>query len=101
MQITRSAAKFGAPPPVPFLSLYMTDDEVLGGVNFASGGAGLLNETGIYFVSYKTDVASLHVLLNIPSTSENCNMTTNLQTFRFSTCRSTTRYRPSSRSRTR
>ncbi|KAJ1258887.1 hypothetical protein BS78_10G110400 [Paspalum vaginatum] len=46
------AAKFGAPPPVPFLSLYMTDDEVLGGVNFASGGAGLLNETGIYFVQY-------------------------------------------------
>lgn len=30
----------------------MTDDEVLGGVNFASGGAGLLNETGIYFVSH-------------------------------------------------
>jgi hypothetical protein len=29
----------------------MTDDEVLGGVNFASGGAGLLNETGIYFVT--------------------------------------------------
>ncbi|XP_020399669.1 GDSL esterase/lipase At5g37690 [Zea mays] len=46
------AAKFGSPPPVPFLSLYMTDDEVLGGVNFASGGAGLLNETGIYFVQY-------------------------------------------------
>lgn len=46
-----AAAKFGSPPPVPFLSLYMTDDEVLGGVNFASGGAGLLNETGIYFVS--------------------------------------------------
>ncbi|KAG8094274.1 hypothetical protein GUJ93_ZPchr0012g21616 [Zizania palustris] len=46
------ADKFGVPPPPPFLSLYMTDDEVLGGVNFASGGAGLLNETGIYFVQY-------------------------------------------------
>jgi hypothetical protein len=46
-----TAAKFGVPPPPPFLSLYMTDDAVLGGVNFASGGAGLLNETGIYFVS--------------------------------------------------
>ncbi|KAL6839615.1 hypothetical protein ACP4OV_030554 [Aristida adscensionis] len=46
------AAKFGVPSPPPFLSLYMTDDEVLGGVNFASGGAGLLNETGIYFVQY-------------------------------------------------
>ncbi|TVU11791.1 hypothetical protein EJB05_45395, partial [Eragrostis curvula] len=46
------AAKFGVPPPPPFLSLYMTDDEVLSGVNFASGGAGLLNETGIYFIQY-------------------------------------------------
>uniref|UniRef100_A0A0D9WP10 GDSL esterase/lipase n=1 Tax=Leersia perrieri TaxID=77586 RepID=A0A0D9WP10_9ORYZ len=46
------ASKFGVPPPPPFMSLYMTDDEVLGGVNFASGGAGLLNETGIYFVQY-------------------------------------------------
>ncbi|KAL6606977.1 hypothetical protein ACP70R_042630 [Stipagrostis hirtigluma subsp. patula] len=46
------AAKFGVPPPPPFLSLDMTDDEVLGGVNFASGGAGILNETGLYFVQY-------------------------------------------------
>lgn len=46
-----AAAKFGVPPPPPFLSLYMTDDAVLGGVNFASGGSGFLNETGIYFVS--------------------------------------------------
>ena len=44
---------------MPFLSLYMTDDEVLGGVNFASGGAGLLNETGIYFVIYRYDVILL------------------------------------------
>lgn len=27
------------------------DDGILGGVNFASGGAGILNETGVYFVS--------------------------------------------------
>ncbi|GJN00118.1 hypothetical protein PR202_ga17281 [Eleusine coracana subsp. coracana] len=46
------AAKFGVPPPPPFLSLYMTDDAVLSGVNFASGGAGILNETGLYFVQY-------------------------------------------------
>jgi hypothetical protein len=51
------------PPPPPFLSLYMTDDEVLSGVNFASGGAGILNETGIYFVSYKYDVVSLRLFL--------------------------------------
>ncbi|CAM0944346.1 unnamed protein product [Alopecurus aequalis] len=46
------AAKFGIPPPPPFLSLSMADDELLGGVNFASGGAGILNETGVYFVEY-------------------------------------------------
>ena len=50
---------------MPFLSLYMTDDEVLGGVNFASGGAGLLNETGIYFVSYRYDASLLILSLKI------------------------------------
>ena len=43
----------------------MTDDEVLGGVNFASGGAGLLNETGIYFVSYRYDASLLILSLKI------------------------------------
>ncbi|KAL5212799.1 hypothetical protein ABZP36_023646 [Zizania latifolia] len=46
------AEKFGVPSPPPFLSLSMADDDVLGGVNFASGGAGILNETGVYFVQY-------------------------------------------------
>jgi hypothetical protein len=41
----------------------MTDDAVLGGVNFASGGAGLLNETGIYFVSDRCTMF-LFLLLN-------------------------------------
>jgi hypothetical protein len=53
------------PPPPPFLSLYMTDDEVLSGVNFASGGAGLLNETGIYFVSNKYLLWSLKTLVSV------------------------------------
>lgn len=44
------AAKFGVPSQPPYLSLYMTDNAILQGVNFASGGAGILNETGIYFV---------------------------------------------------
>ncbi|XP_015689203.1 GDSL esterase/lipase At5g37690-like [Oryza brachyantha] len=44
------ADKLGVPSPPPFLSL--TSDDVLGGVNFASGGAGILNETGVYFVQY-------------------------------------------------
>jgi hypothetical protein len=45
-----AADKFGVPPPPPFLSLRLTGKDVLGGVNFASGGAGILNETGVYFV---------------------------------------------------
>ncbi|KAF8729552.1 hypothetical protein HU200_017494 [Digitaria exilis] len=46
------ADKFGVPPPPPFLSLSLAGKDVLGGVNFASGGAGILNETGVYFVQY-------------------------------------------------
>ncbi|TVU28381.1 hypothetical protein EJB05_19898, partial [Eragrostis curvula] len=46
------ADKFGVPPPPPFLSLSLYGKDVLGGVNFASGGAGILNETGVYFVQY-------------------------------------------------
>ncbi|KAL6912178.1 hypothetical protein ACP4OV_000983 [Aristida adscensionis] len=46
------ADKFGVSPPPPFLSLPLTGNEVLRGVNFASGGAGILNETGVYFVQY-------------------------------------------------
>ncbi|KAJ1280910.1 hypothetical protein BS78_04G268000 [Paspalum vaginatum] len=46
------ADKLGVPPPPPFLSLRMAGKDVLGGVNFASGGAGILNETGVYFVQY-------------------------------------------------
>lgn len=51
-----AADKFGVASPPPFLSLTsmaaaVDDDGILGGVNFASGGAGILNETGVYFVS--------------------------------------------------
>ncbi|KAL6633595.1 hypothetical protein ACP70R_026266 [Stipagrostis hirtigluma subsp. patula] len=46
------ADKFGVAPPPPFLSLPLTGNEVLRGINFASGGAGILNETGVYFVQY-------------------------------------------------
>ncbi|OEL17059.1 GDSL esterase/lipase [Dichanthelium oligosanthes] len=46
------ADKLGVPSPPPFLSLSRAGKDVLGGVNFASGGAGILNETGVYFVQY-------------------------------------------------
>lgn len=44
------AAKLGIPPPPPYLSLSKNDDALLTGVNYASGGAGILNDTGLYFV---------------------------------------------------
>ncbi|KAL6001414.1 hypothetical protein ACLOJK_007148 [Asimina triloba] len=36
--------------PPPYLSLSAQDDALLGGVNYASGGAGILNDTGLYFI---------------------------------------------------
>ncbi|KAF9664082.1 hypothetical protein SADUNF_Sadunf17G0119200 [Salix dunnii] len=42
--------KLGIPSPPPYLSLSMNDDALLTGVNYASGGAGILNETGLYFI---------------------------------------------------
>lgn len=45
------AEKLGISSPPPYLSLSQNnDDAVLKGVNFASGGAGILNDTGLYFV---------------------------------------------------
>lgn len=44
------AAKLGIPSPPPYLSLSPNDDAILKGVNYASGGAGILNDTGLYFV---------------------------------------------------
>ncbi|KAK1404161.1 SGNH hydrolase-type esterase superfamily protein [Heracleum sosnowskyi] len=42
--------KLGIPSPPPFLSLSMNDDAILKGINYASGGAGILNDTGLYFI---------------------------------------------------
>ncbi|CAI0385347.1 unnamed protein product [Linum tenue] len=42
--------KLGTESPPPYLSLSKNDDALLKGVNYASGGAGILNETGQYFV---------------------------------------------------
>lgn len=45
-----SASKLGIPSPPPHLSLSKAEDAILKGANYASGGAGILNETGLYFV---------------------------------------------------
>ncbi|KAF5181323.1 GDSL esterase/lipase [Thalictrum thalictroides] len=44
------STKLGIPSPPPYLSLSQNDDAILKGVNYASGGAGILNETGLYFI---------------------------------------------------
>ncbi|ONK66201.1 uncharacterized protein A4U43_C06F5280 [Asparagus officinalis] len=44
------SAKLGIESPPPYLSLSMDDDAILQGINYASGGAGILNETGFYFI---------------------------------------------------
>ncbi|KDP25781.1 hypothetical protein JCGZ_22503 [Jatropha curcas] len=45
------AEKLGIPSPPPYLSLSSNNaDALLKGVNYASGGAGILNETGLYFI---------------------------------------------------
>ncbi|KAK8491450.1 hypothetical protein V6N13_046048 [Hibiscus sabdariffa] len=46
--------KLGISSPPPYLSLSPNDDAVLQGVNYASGGAGILNETGQYFIQRLT-----------------------------------------------
>ncbi|XP_047315924.1 GDSL esterase/lipase At5g37690 [Impatiens glandulifera] len=42
--------KLGVTSPPPYLSLVQNDDAILKGVNYASGGAGILNDTGLYFI---------------------------------------------------
>ncbi|KNA16002.1 hypothetical protein SOVF_093150 [Spinacia oleracea] len=42
--------KLGIQSPPPYLSLSPNDDKLLKGVNYASGGAGILNDTGLYFI---------------------------------------------------
>ncbi|KAJ7964475.1 GDSL esterase/lipase family [Quillaja saponaria] len=42
--------KLGIASPPAYLSLSGNDDALLKGVNFASGGAGILNDTGLYFI---------------------------------------------------
>ncbi|XP_048328833.1 GDSL esterase/lipase At5g37690 isoform X2 [Ziziphus jujuba] len=44
------SAKLGISSPPPYLSLSPNDDALLEGVNYASGGAGILNDTGLYFI---------------------------------------------------
>ncbi|KAE9606104.1 putative triacylglycerol lipase [Lupinus albus] len=42
--------KLGITSPPPYLSVPKNIDALLKGVNYASGGAGILNDTGLYFI---------------------------------------------------
>ncbi|KAK7300684.1 hypothetical protein RJT34_11532 [Clitoria ternatea] len=44
------SAKLGIPSPPAYLSVSQNVDTLLRGVNYASGGAGILNDTGLYFI---------------------------------------------------
>lgn len=51
--LVRSGDEMGLPRPPAFLDPSLTEDVILeNGVNYASGGGGILNETGGYFVSF-------------------------------------------------
>lgn len=53
-----SGDKMGLPRPPAFLDPSLTKDVILeNGANYASGGGGILNETGTYFVSYNLQVS--------------------------------------------
>lgn len=42
----------GLKSPLPYLSPELNGKELLNGANFASAGIGILNDTGIQFVSH-------------------------------------------------
>lgn len=41
----------GVDPLLPYLSPELKDEKLLNGANFASAGIGILNDTGVQFVS--------------------------------------------------
>lgn len=51
MCIIKSGEALGSEPLLPYLSPALNGDRLLVGANFASAGIGILNDTGIQFVS--------------------------------------------------
>jgi hypothetical protein len=47
----RSGEYLESEPALPYLSPYLRGDQLLVGANFASAGVGILNDTGVQFVS--------------------------------------------------
>jgi len=58
-----SGDSMGLPRPPAFLDPSLTEDVILeNGVNYASGGGGILNETGSYFVSCLVETFMITVI---------------------------------------
>jgi len=66
-----AAAKLGIPSPPAYLSVSQNVDTLLKGVNYASGGAGILNDTGLYFVSMIQVLIFLFTDYNLSDFSSN------------------------------
>ena len=57
----------GLPRPPAFLDPSLSEDIILeNGVNYASGGGGILNETGSYFVSLQGSISQKKTLIFCP-----------------------------------
>lgn len=46
--------EIGSEPTLPYLSPELTGERLLVGANFASAGIGILNDTGVQFVSFSS-----------------------------------------------
>ena len=49
--VCSSGQAIGEEATLPYLSPYLTGERLLVGANFASAGVGVLNDTGVQFVS--------------------------------------------------
>lgn len=61
--------KIGSEPTLPYLSPELDGEKLLNGANFASAGIGILNDTGVQFVSLTIIILDAFV----------CNFTMQLQ----------------------
>ena len=66
MQYLHLGEQMGAERTLPYLSPQLTGQKLLVGANFASAGIGILNDTGIQFVSptqIKFELELFHCLM--------------------------------------
>lgn len=59
--------QIGSEPTLPILSPELTGEKLLIGANFASAGIGILNDTGVQFVSHLLNTSLINFQLNFHS----------------------------------